>query len=672
MKIVKQLLILLVLFSVQVYAVAAFARLGSMRVSLIENELQIRSPETGKWDLAAINTPLDEGDEIWVPQGGRAELQLNADTSIRLDENTALHILSLDEDSSQFYLSQGSAYINFNASRGNVIQVDTPDASIRAFDRVIFSCGMPAQNTEVSVFKGYVLAENRAGETRINAGEMLSLGKNTSGTIAATGYPDAWVTWNQSRDQTYRARESSAGSRYLPSELRTYSPDLESNGRWVYVSDYGYVWSPRTFISEGWTPYREGRWCWRGGDYIWVPSEPWGWVPYHYGRWGFFPSIGWFWVPPPPGDVYWGPGYVGWVRSDDYVAWVPLAPGEIYYGRGYYGPRSVNITNVNINEIHVTNIYKNVTVINGPIIVEKRSFVQGAPTHVHIDQQNIYDKVFTTKNIRFGGPDIKPAKEQLFAGGREIPMEKLPPKSVREQYLTDLKNSRRLMKEQNRSVFNPDAEPKVLTIRKENLARTPEMGRPPGQLEKPLVRPDGVLDTRQGHQPPPEEQSQFRGTVERRDSKKEINPPPMVVPEDGHRAREKERRQPVQLMPPEEQPQYRGNEGRRDIRRDMNQPTLSPPVVVPGDGHGAREKVRQQPVQLMPPEEQPQYRGNEGRRDIRKEMNQPLPRMGVPGDEHETKGKARKPPGDPQCGPGQKDQHDPKKCPQNFQIKPVR
>ena len=37
------------------------------------------------------------------------------------------------------------------------------------------------------------------------------------------------------------------------------------------------------------------------------------------------------------------------------LAWVPLAARETYYGRGYYGPHSVNIINVNIGRINVTN-----------------------------------------------------------------------------------------------------------------------------------------------------------------------------------------------------------------------------------------------------------------------------------------------------------------------------
>jgi hypothetical protein len=208
----------------------------------------------------------------------------------------------------------------------------------------------------VAVYKGYVETENEVGKTRINAGQMVSLGQNTDGELAPMGPPDEWETWNKMRNDRLFARKG-ASSRYLPAELSAYSYDFDNSGRWVQVPDYGYVWTPTVVVGASWSPYRDGRWIWRGYDYEWVGSEPWGWAPYHYGRWSFIINIGWFWVPPVTREVYWSPGYVGWVRTPDYVAWVPLAPGEMYYGRGNYGRHSVNITNVkNINQVNITNV----------------------------------------------------------------------------------------------------------------------------------------------------------------------------------------------------------------------------------------------------------------------------------------------------------------------------
>ncbi len=202
MKIFKTAMLVVVLLLVPAYALAA--NLGYMRISLIEGDVQIKTPDAGDWGYASINTPLAEGDQVWAAQGARVELQLNSGTYIRLNENSALQILSMDSDSSQFYLLQGNAYFYYDSPRGSVIQVDTPDASTRAFDRAIFRIDMSDrfQYSDVAVYKGYVETENEVGYTRINAGQMVSLGQNTNGEVALMGSSDNWETWNKATRKT--------------------------------------------------------------------------------------------------------------------------------------------------------------------------------------------------------------------------------------------------------------------------------------------------------------------------------------------------------------------------------------------------------------------------------------------------------------------------------------
>ncbi len=495
MKIFKAVMIAILLLLVPAYAFSS--NLGWMRISLIEGDVQMKTPEAGDWGLASINGPLEEGDQVWVPEGGRVELQLNTGTYIRLDQNSALQMLSMDKDSSQFYLSQGNAYIYYDAPRGSVIQVDTPDASTRAFDRAIFRIDMSDQYTDVAVYKGYVEAENKVGETRINAGQMLSLGQNTDGEVAPMGPPDEWEKWNKTRNDRVLARKGES-SRYLPSELGAYSYDFDNSGRWVQVPEYGNVWTPTVGIGASWSPYREGRWIWRGGDYVWVAYEPWGWAPYHYGRWSFAASIGWFWVPPARGAVYWGPGYVGWVRTADYVAWVPLAPRETYYGRGYYGPHSVNITNININRVKITNVYKNVYINNGVTVVNRNTFATASPRIVNVNQNIIRQKIFVKNNINVGTPAIKPTKASYFMSAKPIPQAKLPPQPVRNLRMKELKQSRPFIKEQKKSVLNPGVRANPLPVKTVTTPKTPGKGKPmiqrvlPAEKGKPVVPEGGV------------------------------------------------------------------------------------------------------------------------------------------------------------------------------------
>ena len=487
MKILKTVMLVVALLMVPVYALSA--DLGYMRISLIEGDVQIKTPEAGDWGYASINTPLAEGDQVWAPRGGRVELQLNSGTYIRLSENSALQILSMDSDSSQFYLLQGNAYFYYDSPRGSVIQVDTPDASTRAFDGAIFRIDMSDEYeyTDVAVYKGFVETENEVGRTRINAGQMVSLGQNTNGQVAPMGPSDDWETWNKTRnDRIFAGRGASSG--YLPTELNAYSYDFDNYGRWSHVPEYGNVWTPTVGISANWSPYREGRWIWRGGDYVWVAYEPWGWAPYHYGRWSFVINIGWFWVPPVTREVYWSPGYVGWVRTGNYVGWVPLAPGETYYGRGNYGRNSVNITKINIKHVNITNVYKNAYVKNGATVVSHNTFNTASPRIVNVTQSVIQKKIFTKNNISIGTPVIKPTRSSYFVATKQIQPAKLPPQPVRHLQVKELKKSRPLVKSQDKSVLNPGAKPKPLPVNKVKTPRTPGKGKPMIEQVKPAEK----------------------------------------------------------------------------------------------------------------------------------------------------------------------------------------
>src|SRR5260221_3644211 len=97
---------------------------------------------------------------------------------------------------------------------------------------------------------------------------------------------------------------------------------LSPYGEWIQVGDYGYCWRPGG-VDEDWAPYADGYWAYTDAGWTWVSYEEFGGIVYHYGRWVKVEDVGWCWVP----DYEWGPAWVSWRRSDDYVGWAPL-PAE--------------------------------------------------------------------------------------------------------------------------------------------------------------------------------------------------------------------------------------------------------------------------------------------------------------------------------------------------------
>ena len=311
------------------------ASLGDMHVNYLEGDVQIRSAEVAAWIPAAVNMPVEEGEAIWVPEGDRAAILVRDGTVVRLDEYSSLEIPVAERDSVQLYLPLGHAYINFSGREGRFLQIDTPVATTRVYARARFRIDVDDRGfTEIAVFSGEVYIEAGGGETRVVDGNILSVREGGNAELALLGPADAWERWNEDMDRRYERRYS---TRYLPAELEPYAYEFDEYGEWVSTREYGYVWTPRV-VSADWAPYRQGRWTWIGGDYVWVSYDSWGWTPYHYGRWAYVGSFGWCWVPPERHAVHWSPGYVAWVSTPTYVSWIHFAPGEPYYGYGDYCP----------------------------------------------------------------------------------------------------------------------------------------------------------------------------------------------------------------------------------------------------------------------------------------------------------------------------------------------
>jgi hypothetical protein len=105
---------------------------------------------------------------------------------------------------------------------------------------------------------------------------------------------------------------------------------LWTPGYWAWNDEGGYYWVPGTWVVAPigmlWTP---GYWGWGGGFYAWHP-----------GYWG--PHIGFY------GGINYGYGYGG----------VGFFGGE-WRGGAFFYNRAV----VNVNSVHITNVYENRTVV---------------------------------------------------------------------------------------------------------------------------------------------------------------------------------------------------------------------------------------------------------------------------------------------------------------------
>ncbi|HKV41396.1 MAG TPA: DUF6600 domain-containing protein [Blastocatellia bacterium] len=344
------------------------------------------------WVTAARNLPLLAGDQIYTDAGGRADLQLDRDSFIRISEKTALTIADLSSNSAQFEVTGGTAIIQVNRLQEAFgrFEIDTPVAAVVLNEDGIYRIDVaPNGQSLVAVRRGGVEVTTSDGNLSLRDGRQLTIGVTGSGLMdltaiqsyenwdldrAVTGsannpYPDqagasagenAGDT-NPSVDQTgdVIAPPDSVGDTIAPSYLGSPSPDyvntyedtyngfygvddLSSYGSWTNVGGYGNCWLPR--VGAGWAPYRVGEWLWVPAvGWTWLSSEPWGWAPYHYGTWAFVQGLGWAWVPgfgsglSPYGVGYyqWRPALVSFYNWNtprgQFIGWVPLSPGQTWH-----------------------------------------------------------------------------------------------------------------------------------------------------------------------------------------------------------------------------------------------------------------------------------------------------------------------------------------------------
>src|SRR6185436_9631316 len=221
--------------------------------------------------------------------------------------------------------------------------------------------------------------------------------------------------WCADRD---RREDRSISARYVSQDIPGYA-DLDDNGTWSNVPEYGEVWSPR--VDADWSPYSRGHWAWVSPwGWTWVDDAPWGYAPFHYGRWAHY-SGRWVWVPGPRlGRPVYSPALVAWVGGGGFsvgiglgggpaVGWFALGPREVYYPSYRYSPRY-------IERVNITNT----------VIVDRRAFASRGyavnATFVNRDARN--GVVVVRQDTLIGGRSVREGSVRVSAdvlrGGQVI------------------------------------------------------------------------------------------------------------------------------------------------------------------------------------------------------------------------------------------------------------
>lgn len=286
---------------------------------------------------AGLNWPVVAGNHIHTASGARSDVRAGS-TAIRVDGDSDVEILDLDDDILRLRLNYGSVSIRLRSpEQVRNFELVTPQARITLLEPGLLRVDAErlADTSQIRVLAGSARVNGAGASLTLTSGRAAEINSNDVRTLLAQ--TDGFDRWADERE---RSSDGSVSTRFVSSGITGYE-ELDRNGSWSESVEYGPLWTPRN-VSADWAPYRDGRWIWLAPwGWTWIDNAPWGYAPSHYGRWVMV-NRRWCWA---PGQIHgrpvWAPALVGWVDGHGPgpnhrpgIGWYPLTPRD-HYAPGY-------------------------------------------------------------------------------------------------------------------------------------------------------------------------------------------------------------------------------------------------------------------------------------------------------------------------------------------------
>jgi hypothetical protein len=270
-----------------------------VRLSDVQGRVQIDKNSGLGFENAFLNLPVTQGAQLKTLANGRAEIEFEDGSTMRLAPNSLITFSTLGVSDAGKHVSvadlaEGMAYVNWLGKSGDQLTLNFSRESTVLDHAAHIRVNTSAQAANLAVFKGNLLVDGPSGKVTIEKKktanfDVASDDKSTIANNIVAAPLDAWDSESIAYHDQY-AKNNSSPYGYGTSDLNYY-------GNYMSVPGYGMMWQP-FFTGIGWDPFMDGAWSWYPGyGYMFVSAYPWGWMPYRYGNWMFVPGFGWMWQP---------------------------------------------------------------------------------------------------------------------------------------------------------------------------------------------------------------------------------------------------------------------------------------------------------------------------------------------------------------------------------------
>jgi hypothetical protein len=278
---------------------AADSQARIVRLSDVQGRVQIDKNSGLGFENAFANLPVTQGTQLRTGENGRAEVEFEDGSTLRVTPNTTVEFSRLGVSDAGKHVStvdlmQGRAYVNWLGKSGDEFTLNFSREKVELSQAAHFRVASSSSMAEIASFKNELEVAGPSGAVKVGKNKMVTFDvkDDDKSTLAKNFAADPYDQWDKQSIEYHDqyAKNNSTASGYGASDLNYY-------GGYSNIPGFGTMWQPY-FAGVGWNPFMDGAWSWYPGmGYMWASAYPWGWMPYYYGNWAYAPGYGWGWQP---------------------------------------------------------------------------------------------------------------------------------------------------------------------------------------------------------------------------------------------------------------------------------------------------------------------------------------------------------------------------------------
>ena len=190
-----------------------------VRLSDVQGAVEIDRNTGQGYEKAIANMPLVEGMKLAAKAEGRAEVEFEDGSTVRITPNTKIEFTALSlQDSgakvSTVTLTQGLAYVDYTAKqKDNVFTVIFKDEKIRLEEAARFRVNLAEATAVVAVFNGNLKVDGLSGPVEVSKNKSTSfdLTNGNKSTLAKNIDEEPFDAWDKQQNK-YQQEYAKKGS----------------------------------------------------------------------------------------------------------------------------------------------------------------------------------------------------------------------------------------------------------------------------------------------------------------------------------------------------------------------------------------------------------------------------------------------------------------------------